>query len=298
MAISRDWEAQFREWAKPPGKTEQSRCDNAVSAIRNAIKASQKLRVRGVSAFAQGSYRNNTNVRRDSDVDVGILCTDTFFYDLPEGTTAENFDISPASYHFEQFKNEVEEALVGYFGRAAVKRGNKAFDVHETSYHVEADVAPFFEHRRYQTYGEPLKGVELRTDQEKRRIINWPEQHYDNGVTKNTQTGTRFKSIVRVLKALSSEMTQQGIQAGDIPGFLIECLVWNVPNGRFQNSTYTADVKGALVFLYEHTKTDEVCSEWGEVSELKYLFRSTQKWTREQANAFTVAAWNYAGLGG
>ncbi len=297
--MSRDWEAQFREWAKPPGKTEQDRCDNAASAIRNAIKASDKLRTRGVSIFAQGSYRNNTNVRKDSDVDIGILCTDTFFYDpLPEGYTQERLGFSNATYHYDQYKNEVEEALVNYFGRSAVKRGNKAFDVHETSYHVEADVAAFFEHRRYQANGTYLEGVELRTDKENRRIINWPEQHYENGVSKNKATGTRYKSIVRVLKALSNEMTENRVTGGDIPGFLIECLVWNVPNDNFQHSTYTADVKAALVFLYEHTKTDEPCREWGEVSELKYLFRPSQKWTREHSNAFTVSAWNYANLGG
>src|SRR4030042_5862937 len=98
--MPRDWEAQFRELAKPPGKTEQDRCDNAESAVRNAIKASDKLRVRSVSIFTQGSYRNNTNVRKDSDVDIGILCTDTFFYALPEGTTPESFDIIPASYQY------------------------------------------------------------------------------------------------------------------------------------------------------------------------------------------------------
>jgi predicted nucleotidyltransferase len=296
--VPRDWESQFREWAKPPGKTEQDRCDNAVSAIRNAIKASDKLGTRSVSIFAQGSYKNNTNVRKDSDVDIGILCSDTFLYDLPEGATPESYGIIPASYHYEQFKNEVEEALVSYFGRAAVKRGNKAFDIHETSYHVEADVAAFFEYRRYQANGVTLKGVALQTDKEKRRVINWPEQHYENGVYKNKQTGTRFKSIVRVLKALSNEMAERGIQAGNIPGFLIECLVWNVPNDLFQHYSYTDDVKAALVFLHEHTKTDETCWEWGEVSELKYLFRPSQKWTREQANAFTIATWNYAELGG
>lgn len=42
--MARDWEEQFRKRAKPPGKTEQNRCDNAVSAIRNAIEASDKLR--------------------------------------------------------------------------------------------------------------------------------------------------------------------------------------------------------------------------------------------------------------
>src|SRR3972149_1639569 len=98
----RDWEAQFRERAKPPGGTEQNRCDNAASAIRNAIKASEKLRARSISVFAQGSYRNNTNVRKDSDVDIGILCTDTFFYDpLPEGLTAQVLGFSDATYQYD-----------------------------------------------------------------------------------------------------------------------------------------------------------------------------------------------------
>lgn len=296
--MQRDWESQFKEWAKPPGKTEQERCDHAASAIRNAIKASDKLRARGVSVFANGSYRNNTNVRQDSDVDIGILCRDTFFFDFPDGTTRETFGIIPATYLYEQYKNEVEEALVNYLGRSAVQRGNKAFDVHETSYHVDADVAAFFEHRSYRTDGTYLEGVELWTDKENRRVINWPEQHYTYGCRKNAATGTRFKSIVRVLKALSNEMIQARVSGGDLPGFFIECLVWNVPDDRFQNITYTDDVKEILVFLHENTKTDEPCRKWVEVSGLKWLFHPTQKWTRDQANVFTVAAWNYAALGG
>ena len=294
--MTRDWEAQFRDWAKPPGKTEEERCNNAASAIRNAIKPSDKLRARGVSVFAHGSYRNNTNVRQDSDVDIGILCGTTYLNDYPEGTTRETFRFSASDYRFAQFKNEVEEALVAYFGRAPVTRGNKAFDIHETSYHVEADVAAFFTHRSYSKDAKYHEGVALLPDNGSGRIVNWPEHHYANGCRKNTATGTRFKSIVRVLKALSNEMTEQGVTGGDIPGFLIECLVWNVPNDRFQNSTYTADVKAAIVFLYGHTKTDDPCREWREVSELKYLFRPAQKSTREQANAFTVAAWHYIGF--
>lgn len=295
--VARDWEAQFRQWASPPGKTEETRCDNAASAIRNAINASEALKARGISVFAQGSYRNNTNVRKDSDVDIGIVCTDTFFYDLPEGFTKEQFRITPATYQYDEFKNDVETALVNYFGRKAVTRGNKAFDIHETSYHVEADLAPFFEHRRFLASGDALKGVELQPDNGSARIINWPEQHYENGVQKNTDTGTRYKSIVRVLKALSNEMTEARIPEGNIPGFLIECLVWNVPNSCFQNEKYTDDVRESLVSLYHNTKEEAPCKEWGEVNELKYLFRPSQKWTREQANSFVLAAWNYAGFG-
>jgi len=296
--MPRDWEAQFRAWAKPPGKTEQDRSDNAASTIRNAVKASDKLRMRGISVFAHGSYRNNTNVRKDSDVDIGILCTDTFLYQLPPSMNRDSLGIRPATYAYEQYKNEIEEALVSYLGRAAVKRGNKAFDVHETSYHVEADVVAFFEYRRYNEDGAYLVGVALLTDKEKKRVINWPEDHYKNGARKNTDTGTRFKSIARVLKSLSNEMTGRGVRAADVPGLLIECLAWNVPNDHFQHSTYTADVRAALAFLFNNTRTHEACKEWGEVSELIYLFHSGQKWTWQQAHAFTSAAWDYIGFEG
>ena len=199
--MSQDWEAKFRGWAKPPAQTERDRCENALSVIRNALAASDKLKSRNISVFAQGSYRNNTNVRQDSDVDIGILCTDTFFFDTPPGITREALKIEAATYSYEQYKNEVGEALTSYLGKGRVTRGNKAFDVHETSHHLDADVAPFFDHLRYDANGGYLKGVELCADNGL-RVINWPEQHYQNGVQKNKDTGTRYKSIVRVLKAL------------------------------------------------------------------------------------------------
>lgn len=294
--MMRDWENTFSSWAKPPGKTEQERCENAEQAIRNAIASSDKLNHRNIKVFAHGSYHNNTNVREDSDVDVGILCYDTFFMDLPEGYTRENFKINSATYHYKQFKDEVGEALIAYFGRGSVLRGNKAFDIHENSYRVDADVAPFFEHRRYSTDGNYLSGVELQTDNSE-RIINWPEQHYRNGVNKNTKTNRRFKALVRIIKSLCNEMLGNSItEAKLIPGFLIECLVWNVPNSQFGYDAYKSDVQNCLAFLFNNTMNDKQCSEWGEVSELKYLFRGIQKWTCRQTHSFISEAWDYIGF--
>lgn len=294
--MNQDWEEKFKRWAAPPGKTEEERCSNAEKAISNAINASDKLNYRNIRVFTQGSYRNNTNVKADSDVDIGILCFDTFFYYLPEGYSRENFDIISATYSYEQFKNEVGEALISYFGSGAVSRGNKAFDVHETSYHVEADVVAFFEHRRYSTDGKYLSGVELRPDNGG-RVINWPEQHYQNGVEKNKATSRAYKSLVRILKSLCNEMSDQNIQqAKDVCGFLIECLVWNVPNSNFSHSDWTGDVRACLAHLFNNTKKEENCIDWGEVSELKYLFRGAQKWTRQQAFLFIDKAWDYIGF--
>jgi hypothetical protein len=294
--MNQNWEDKFSRWAAPPGKSEEERCSNAETAIRNAIKASSKLDHRDIRIFTQGSYRNNTNVKTDSDVDIGILCYDTFFYFLPEGYTRESFGMTPATYYYTQFKNEVGEALVSYFGAGAVSRGNKALDVHETSYHVEADIAPFFEHRRYSTDGTYLSGVELHPDNGG-RVINWPEQHYQNGVEKNKATNRAYKSLVRILKSLCNEMSEQNVQqAKEVCGFLIECLVWNVPNPSFSHSQWTDDVRASLAHLFNNTREEEKCKDWGEVSELKYLFRGGQKWARQQAFSFIDKAWDYIGF--
>jgi hypothetical protein len=290
-----DWENTFNQWSKPPGKTEQDKCEKA---IKNAIAASEKLKQRNIKVFTQGSYNNNTNVRKDSDVDIGVVCYDVFFPDYPAGTSDETFGNNSSDYIYDTYKKEVEEALVKHFGRASVKRGNKAFDIKENSYHVEADVAPFFEHRRYNKDGSYISGVELRPDNgTPLEVINWPKQHYTNGVNKNNATGRRYKSLVRIIKSLSNHMADNGVaQAQNIMGFLVECLVWNVPNDHFGYNTLTSDVQSCLAFLFDNTMQNDKCSEWGEVSELKYLFRGPQKWTREQAHNFIDAAWDYIGF--
>ena len=133
--MTRDWEGVFNLWAQPPGKTEENRSENAIRGISNAINSSSKLKSRQIKIFPQGSYRNRVNIRKDSDVDVGIMLYEYFLPQYPEGKTRADFGIEAASYSFSQFKNELEEALIAHFGRAAVKRGNKAFNMgspHET----------------------------------------------------------------------------------------------------------------------------------------------------------------------
>lgn len=293
-----EWDEKFSRWAAPPGKTEQDRCENAARVVRAALDADDRLKSRS-RVFLQGSYRNNTNVRADSDVDVGIVYTGgTIFTEIPNGTRDSDFNLSPSDYTFFEFKSEVERALVNYFGRAAVTRGNKAFDISENSYRVEADVAPFFEHRRYDENRRYQEGVELRSDTGQ-KIVNWPEQHYNNGVNKNNNTGRRYKHVIRALKSLRNDMNDAGYRSADpMIGFYIECLIWNVPNARLSSSASLYDnIKASIVYLFEQCEgadKNSPCDEWGEVSDLKYLFRNGRD--PAQVSTFMRDAWNYVGF--
>lgn len=96
---------------------------------------------------------------------------------------------------------------------------------------------------------------------------------------------------------LRSEMNDAGIAAAaPIPSFLSECLIWNVPDDDFDTVDFVTALKIALLHLTVETSSDERCHEWGEESELKYLFRPSQPWTRPQVSAFVQAAYSYVGF--
>jgi len=273
-------------------------CDRAVAAVRKAKDASAALSKHNIRVFAQGSYCNRTNVREDSDADVCLLCTDSLISDFPEDMGAKEFGLSsPADYGYAQFKNDVHAALNDYFGREHVNLGSKAFDIKENTYRIAADVVPCFEHRRYRkdrTWITP-EGTAFYSGSND-RIINWPDQHYANGVAKNTATGQRYKDVVRIFKRVCNQMREgKDAAAAPMSSFLLESLVWNVPNPVFVES-YTQTVRAALIHLHQNTSTFETCSEWGEVNELKYLFRSSQPWTYQQVNTFLAAMWTFLEL--
>lgn len=300
--MSRDWEATFSSWGAPPSDTEQAKAENAERAVRKAIDASAKL-PNSIDVFAQGSYANRTNVRQDSDVDICVLYTGAFFpdYSMSQGLNTSVLGFSDGTYLYPDFKNDVEAALVAYFGKPSVTRGNKAFDVHANTYRIDADVVPCFEHRRYMGtaqshwYVSP-PGTQLHPDNGG-IITNWPRQNYANGVQKNKETGLRFKVVTRILKRLRNEMVDKGYEsAKPIPSYLIECLVWNVPDPSFGRDALKDDVRNAIAHLWNETRTDESCNQWGEINELKYLFRPGQPWSRAQVNTFLQVAWDYIGF--
>ncbi len=298
MNVSED---TFKSWAKGPSQTESDKCENAQTAVKKAVKADDTLANLDISVFAQGSYRARTNVRQKSDVDICVRYNGSFFPDYPDGTTKETFGNIDGTFPFADFKNQLQTALEEYFEKDGVTRGNKAFQIHENSYRIGTDVVPIFEHRRYtgklnaDGTDQIIYGVAFKPDKGG-LIKNWPQQTYDNGVSRNTDTGRKYKRVIRILKRLRGKMLDENMaEAEPVPSFLIECLVWNADVEAFPKDSYTAIIRHVIADIWNRTRKDEECSEWGEVNELKYLFRDSQPWVRQQANDFMQAGWNYIG---
>lgn len=191
--------------------------------------------------YLQGSYRNSTNIRGDSDVDVVLELTSAFHYDPSslspheQSTLADSF--SPATYGWNDFRRETLKALADGFGRELVAQGNKAIKLKATPPSLAADVVVCMTHRRYTNYHSFVEGIAFRALRDKRWVVNFPKEHYDNGAAKSRRTGPRYKRTVRMFKNARNRLeSDHRIGQGLAPSYFVECLLYNAPDSAFQPS--------------------------------------------------------------
>ncbi len=105
-------------------------------------------------------------------------------------------------------------------------------------------------------------------------VYNWTEQHYAEGVAKNSpeRTDKRFKQMVRALKRLVVELNHAGHLAFDVPSFFAESLVFNVPDYCFGNESYVEDMREVLIHVHNSTVREFTWRQWMEVNMVKTLF--------------------------
>lgn len=289
-------EDQLRRWATAPSETEETKCQNAVRLITNAIKERFGS---DVTVFLQGSYKNRTNVRQDSDVDIVVRHDDIFFPDISDLSESDqavyNSKRVSSNYTFQQFKNDVQLVLENAFGKTEIERRDKCIKVKENTYRVNADVVPCYKYKKFRTPSDvSVEGIQLFTDKGI-KVVSFPEQHFDRGQNKNVQTSRMYKSVVRILKNIENEFVDQGtINEESMSSFFLECLVWNVSNADFNATTYYQATRNIIVRVYNDMKGTP--GKYTEVNGIKPLFTtgSTNR-TPLQAQQFMQSAYNFIG---
>ncbi len=238
------YETRTRDYSSWTSVGAQDSAQDTYAAVKNAINQSSSLKNRNIEVFLQGSYANSTNIRGDSDVDVVVMCSDTFSHEvehLPSDAQARfHRDYGPPSYTASQLRSDIQNALVSYFGAGKVQPKDKCIRVTRQS-QVDADVVPALEYRLYRSYQAPfsrdyVEGIAIHP-LSRGRIVNFPKEHISNGEGKSRATGQTFKPTVRQFKRLKHEAVQQGsIDQKDMPGYVLECLVYNVHNNVFSSN--------------------------------------------------------------
>ncbi|MGH7929800.1 MAG: nucleotidyltransferase domain-containing protein [Candidatus Binatia bacterium] len=299
-------EDKLNRYKEPSSPTEKEKQDRAERMVRDGVKAWSGFDGVSLRYLPKGSYKNNTNVKADSDVDIAVIREGLYYYntDLLKPEDVASIGTGPPSslsLKGMALRVELEKALCDKFGSACDTSGNTAITVSENSGRVSADVVPSFPYRLYYydslgpvTYVEGTKTFRKDGSQ----VVNYPEQQYSNGVTKNNATSRRYKYLVRILKRLENDLVTAG-EIGELPSYFMECLVYRVPNKHFGSTSATPltdDLKAVLAYIFG-SMDDGSAVDWYEPNEIKKLFGAGQPWAMQNAHNLTLQIAAHLGFG-
>jgi len=216
--------------------------------------------------FLQGSYKNDTNVFAESDVDVVIRLDSIFYYDISslsgpdQATLRERFGV--AEYSLQTFKTEVIGWLRDNYG-TDIELGSKAVTIAARGNRRKADVLICAMHRTYfpQGFMAPryMEGVKFVTV-EGQWVTNYPVQHSDNLTVFHQERRQWLKPTIRIFKNMRNRMVADGLfQSGVAPSYFIEGMLSNVPDAQF-GPNYGNTVLNSLRWLWNTDRTDLWCA--------------------------------------
>jgi hypothetical protein len=290
MAISED---QLEIWANPAS---QAKFKDAHESIRETLKKYNWPSGKPTyDVYLQGSYKNSTTTRKNSDVDLVIQLNSSFERDLSSLSEYEKnlylMNNSEATYLWEDFRYDILKALNQKYSK--VETGNNSIKV-ETPY-LSADVVVCMQYRLYKSYRSPqnqsyIEGMTFKS-QKNGWIVNYPNLHVENGEKKSEKTNGWYKKTVRMFKNARLYLVEHGLISKDLASsYFVECLLYNVPDSKFGTNHYTTFYK-----VLDYLNSAEIGTFKCQNGIIDIFGDSPEQWSTKDARTFinkTVDLWN------
>lgn len=277
-------ESQLETWANQGAiTTAKSTADSIKNALNSYTDWPDGI---DFEVYLQGSYKNDTNIRGDSDVDVTAQLNSTFYSNLSEDQK-NILSLTPASYSLPNFRADVLKILKDYYGQSQIIEGNKSIKIKANNGRLPADVVVCSQYRQYKTVNsyDYTEGMCFWTTNDSRQVINFPKSHYDNGVSKHQNSNKWHKPVVRLFKNC------RGSISGDTtPSYFLECMLYNIPNANFETS-YGDTFCNIVNWLNKNSLDDFVCQN----EQLNLFGTSQEQWNTREAKTFIknlISLWN------
>lgn len=298
--------------ALAPSKTERDKAARTHTAIREHLESDPALKKYAVDTYLQGSYHNSTNVRGDSDVDMGSVTDKIFYYDtsflpdearyeygvpiasLRESVTNSIKEGGPATFDYWQYRADVLTSLQRKYGSDVID-GNKAITVRGNTSRLDADVLACTAFRQYVANGNRAtyhNGISFYSKSHERHV-NFPHQHYTNLSDKDRNNNNKVKGCIRIMKRVRNELEDCGQwDRKRSPSYYLEGMTWNVPDTHFDGG-YDVVFPAVLTFLWNdlRERKEKGALDWyNQANNIFFLFHP-KFWNVDDALAFIEKIW-------
>jgi hypothetical protein len=266
--------------------------------------ADSSIRYRDYEIYLQGSYRNDTNIYADSDVDIVVQLNETYINDtsrlneyqkrlVEQGTTQ-------ATYTWSHFRTDVLSSLARYHGALKIIDDNKCINFVPGAGRLNADVIPVIKYNLYVAHGTTLATQQVNViegvkfwDKTWNPIVNFPKRHIVNGQSKNNalQTGGHYKPIVRMFKNARTYLVGRNRIADSLaPSYFVECMLYNVPDNLF-----VANRSQAMHDILDWLRLADMTSFMSQNNVVRLFGPTAEQWSEPKARVLLgawIALWN------
>lgn len=283
-------ESQLETWTNQGAVKSSS---DTHTTVRTAIEQ-LNWQGREPEIYLQGSYKNSTNIRGDSDVDIVVQLNSTFYSDISGLSESEKSlygtAFSNSDYTWSSFRNDVLSALRAYFGYGAIEEGNKSIKVLGSQGRLPVDVVVALQYRKYEKFQSIedqkfIEGMKFQSMKDQRWIVNFPKVHYTNGIWKNSdyKTSGSYKPVVRMFKNARSYMVDKGIIQKELaPSYFVESLLYNVDDSSFEGSRTEIYIK-VLKWILDSLSTDKIGYLLCQNEQLPLFGDTPEQWNADDA---------------
>jgi hypothetical protein len=234
-------EAQLKEWSLqgPAGTSAET-----FSAVRRALGGIDTKKYGRPEILMSGSFANETNTARTTDLDIVVLFKDVFYPDV-SGLNAHDLSIyqrerTTGRFSIVDARSHVLGLVGKVFGDSEVKLGTKVIELAATEERMPVKLVAACGHKYFYTFpSKPasrfVEGIVF-ADYAGKETVNYPQQHLENGAAK-AKAVTSFRPVVRLFKNFAAQLEQDGqLRPGSAPSYFLESFIYNVPNTSFYSS--------------------------------------------------------------
>ena len=287
-------ESQLATWSKQ-GATVTAQSTH--QTIRNVLDNSSYLSGRTVDFYLQGSYRNFTNIRGDSDVDLVAELQSVYYGNIDQLTEPEKqaYELArnPADYHWRDFRRDVIATLKERYGNDVDDTAKRCVKIKANSGRLPADVVVCLEYRLYTRFNshndcDYVSGIKFLDLENNNWIVNFPKVHYSNGSNKNAYERTKqnYKPTIRMFKNARKRLIDRGMMLEDTaPSYFVECLLYNVPDDYFIG-TFQERYSKILAWLYFQFSNNKAQNFVCQNEQIQLFGSSSVQWNVD--NAWTL----------
>lgn len=275
MATITVTEQQLETWAKFVQLNKNTATYNRIKSIFKDSKLNDSCKF---EIYLQGSVANKTNIWADGDIDIVFQFNGVFNH----SSNVSYSHFSSSDYDQIQFRFDIKEILD--INNISYEEKNKCIKVYlDKVYYQDVDLIPCFQYRNHisEDINKYAEGIIIKN--KKIKIINYPKQHKKNGEEKNDLTNCNYKKIVRIFKNIKKNLVEENfIDEKLAPSYFIECLLYNIPNEKFNENNFQSILANCLNWIKDNNLKNLKCG-----NRITNLFgNDSTQWNLDNCNNF------------